>query len=83
MIKLGKEKPKNTSIENQLERLYEMRTILKSSYSIVGSDYAEMQINNRIKELEQKIAENDAKASIQEDTPMFDTEVYAKKAKGE
>ena len=82
MIHLSKEDPNRAiSLEKQLEKLYEMKTVLASNSSTINLDYALSQVCNQIKQLEEKIQERDMINSIKSDTETFDTEKYAEKAK--
>ena len=82
MIVLPKEDSnRQISLEKQLEKLNNMKSVLASSHSTINLDYAMNQIINQIKIIEDKIKEKDFMSSIKDNNEVFDTEKYAEKAK--
>lgn len=82
MFILPKEDPnRSISLEKQLEKLNDMKTILMSSHSTINLDYSMNQVNNQIKIVEDKIREKEIMSSFKPEIEVFDTEKYAEKAK--
>lgn len=79
MIKMLKDKPA-PSLETRLEKLYQMRSAVKFSNSQISNEYSLNILDAKIAELEKEIEEKEVTSTIK-DEEVFDTEVYAKRAK--
>lgn len=79
MIKMPKDKP-TPSLETRLEKLYQMRSAVKFSNSQISNEYSLNILDAKIAELEKEIEEKEVTSTIK-DEEVFDTEVYAKRAK--
>lgn len=80
MIKLPKEISK-ASLESQLEKLYNMRNIIKYSQSHISNEYSLNILESKISELEKEIKEKEIINSINPNDKVFDTQEYADKLK--